>query len=158
MANIINLLKMKTTKQNIEAFFASKNIAVVGASIKTRKFGNDVIKELLNKNFVVYPVHSLADTIENLKTFKSIAELPSEVGSILISVNKNKTNEIVAEAKQKGIKNIWVQQMSDNAETSNYSDDCNLIIRQCVLMHMEPVSGMHKFHRSIKKFFGKLPK
>lgn len=149
---------MNITKQNIDAFYASKNIAVVGASVKTRKFGNDIIKEFVNKNFVVYPVHASADTIENQKSFKSIADLPSEVDSILISVNKNKTNEIIAEAKQKGIKNIWVQQMSDNAETSNYAADCNLITRQCVLMHMEPVSGMHKFHRSIKKFFGKLPK
>jgi predicted CoA-binding protein len=149
---------MNVTKQNIEAFYASKNIAVVGASEKTRKFGNDIIKEFVSKNYVVYPVHASADTVENLKSFKSIAELPSEVGSILISVNKNKTNEIVADAKQKGIKNIWVQQMSENAETSNYAADCNLITRQCALMHLEPVSGMHKFHRSIKKFFGKLPK
>jgi predicted CoA-binding protein len=149
---------MKTTKQNIDAFYASKNIAVVGASVKTRKFGNDIIKEFVNKSFIVYPIHASAETIENLKCYKTIAELPSEVESILISVNKSKTNEIIAEAKQKGIKNIWVQQMSDNAETSNYAADCNLITRQCALMHLEPVTGMHKFHRSIKKFFGKLPK
>lgn len=149
---------MKPTKQNINAFFEQKNIAVVGASGKSRKFGNDVIKELCDRNFKVFVVHPSENQIAEHKCFKSISDLPAEVGSVLISVNKSKSNDIVIAAKQKGIKNIWVQQMSDNEQTSVYADDCNLIIKQCIMMHMEPVKGGHKFHRGIKKLFGLLPK
>jgi predicted CoA-binding protein len=149
---------MTITKQNIDEFYQTKNIAVVGASAKKRKFGNDVITELTQRNYNVFVLHPEAEMIEGFKCFRSVADLPEEVGAIHISVNKNKTNKIVSEAKQKGIKNIWVQQMSENAETLSFAEDCNLITGQCVLMHLEPVKGVHKFHRSIKKFFGKLPK
>jgi predicted CoA-binding protein len=149
---------MKPTKQNISAFFEQKSIAVVGASGKSRKFGNDVIKELCDRNFKVFVVHPSENQIAERKCFKSISDLPVEVGSVLISVNKNKTNDVVIAAKQKGIKNIWVQQMSDNEQTTAYADGCNLIVKQCIMMHMDPVKGGHKFHRGIKKLFGLLPK
>ncbi|MDD3741244.1 MAG: CoA-binding protein [Bacteroidales bacterium] len=149
---------MKATRENIDTFFEQKNIAVIGASAKSKKFGNDVIKELINKDYKVFVVHPFAESIENQKCFRSINDLPDEVDSLHISVNKSKTNELVASAVQKGIKNVWVQQMSDNETTETYSKDCNLILKQCILMHAQPVKGVHKFHRSIKSFFGLLPK
>lgn len=149
---------MIVIKQNIDEFFQNKDIAVVGASAKKNKFGNDVIKELKQRNFKIYVLHPEAEMIEGFKCFRSVFDLPEEVKAIHISVNKDKTNKIVSESKQKGIKNIWVQQMSENAETLKLAEDCNLITGQCVIMHLEPVKGFHKFHRSIKKFFGKLPK
>lgn len=149
---------MKITKQNIETFFTESSIAVVGASAKSKKFGNEAIKELVKKNYNVFSVHPSAETLEGVECYKSVADLPAEVGSIHVSVNKNKTNDIVAAAKQKGIKQIWVQQMSQNENTCKNSEEINIITGQCMIMHLEPVRGFHKFHRGINKLFGKLPK
>jgi len=149
---------MTVTKQNIDAFFSSKNIAVVGASAKSKKFGNGVIKELVKKNYKVFPVHHTADSFEGIKCYKSVAELPAEVFSLYIVTNKNKTNDIISEAKQKGITHIWVQQMSENDETLKIAPELNIITKLCFMMYMEPVKGMHSFHRGIKNLFGQLPK
>ena len=73
---------------------------------------------------------------------------------------KNQTRDIVAEAITKGIDNIWIQQMSDTPEAIDLTKNhpVNLITKECILMHLDPVTGIHKLHRSILKFFGKYPK
>jgi hypothetical protein len=38
------------------------------------------------------------------------------------------------------------------------SNKVNLVAGQCILMFAEPVEGFHKFHRNLKKLFGRLPK
>jgi hypothetical protein len=38
------------------------------------------------------------------------------------------------------------------------SNKVNLVTGQCILMFAEPVEGFHKFHRNLKKLFGRLPK
>ena len=62
-------------------------------------------------------------------------------------------------AKEKGIKNIWIQQMSESEEALRELEgtDINYIHGKCIMMFSEP-DGMHKFHRGIIKFFGRLPK
>ncbi|PLX05895.1 MAG: hypothetical protein C0596_15445 [Marinilabiliales bacterium] len=149
---------MNITKQNIINFFKSEHVAVVGASAKSKKFGNDVIKELDKKGFKVYTIHKTANELEGFKCYSKLSELPEQIQSIHISTNKADTNGLVIEAKNKGIKNIWVQQKSENEKTIKLADDCNLIIKECLLMFLEQVKGGHKFHRAIKGLFGKLPK
>jgi hypothetical protein len=50
--------------------------------------------------------------------------------------------------------------MSDTKITVEIAQENNisLITNECIFMFAEPVSGIHKFHRAIKKFFGRLPK
>lgn len=149
---------MKASKKHIEDFLSNKDIAIVGASAKSKKFGNEIIKELHNKGFSVYPIHKTANELEGFKCYSSVNDLPNEVNAIHISTNKADTNELVKEAKIKGIYNIWVQQKSENEETISLKDDCNLITKECLLMFLEPVKGLHKFHKGVKGLFGKLPK
>ncbi len=70
------------------------------------------------------------------------------------------SRDVVAEAMSKGIDNIWIQQMSDTpaAIELTRSHPVNLITGECILMHTDPVTGIHKFHRSIMKLFGKYPR
>jgi predicted CoA-binding protein len=72
---------------------------------------------------------------------------------------KDQTLSVVREAREKGIKNIWIQQMSDNKESLKELEgsDINFITGECVLMHYKP-NGIHKFHMFLKKFFGGFPR
>jgi predicted CoA-binding protein len=69
------------------------------------------------------------------------------------------TLNLIREAKGLGLKQIWIQQNSESREALEElrNSDINYITGQCILMHYKPHS-IHKFHRSINKFFGKLPK
>jgi uncharacterized protein len=151
---------MLTTKENIDKFIANKKIAVVGASSKRNNFGKEVIKDLQKRGYEPIPVHPEAPNFFGLSCVKTIKELPKDVQAIHISTSKKFTASIVKEALEHGIKSIWIQQMSETEEAIKLTDksDVNLIYGECIFMFAEPVGGIHKFHRSIKKLFGALPK
>jgi uncharacterized protein len=151
---------MRATKQMIQSFFEPKKIAVAGVSRSTKKFGGAVYKELTEKGFEVIPVNPNTDSLYGVTCFPSVSALPSGIESLLIVTSKKQTLEVLKEAVSKGIRNIWIQQMSETTDTVEYmqSNNLSVIMKECILMHSEPVSSIHKFHRTIKKIFGRLPK
>jgi predicted CoA-binding protein len=149
------------TKQNIDDFYSNNTFAIVGASAKKKNnFGVEVIKELTKKGKSMIPVHRSADKIEDIDCIRSVSELPQDVNALIIVTNKKNTNEVVKEALDNGMKHIWLQQMSQTAESIELgkNSDANFIYKQCIMMHAQPVEGFHKFHRNLKGFFGMLPK
>jgi uncharacterized protein len=149
---------MATLKQ-INEFLDSQPIALVGASRNPKKFGYAAFRELKEKGMKIIPVNPYADEILGEKSYPDLKMLPPEVQSIIIFTKKDKTASVIREAKEKGIKHIWIQQMADSREALNELKDSgiNYITGQCILMHYKPHS-IHKFHRSINKFFGSFPR
>jgi uncharacterized protein len=149
---------MVTLKQ-INEFLASEPIAMIGVSRDPRKFGFTAFRELKEKGMNLIPVNPYAEEIHGSKVFHDISSLPSEVKGLLVMTKKNLTAGVVKEAKERGFKQIWIQQASDSPEALNElkGTDINVITGQCILMHYKPHS-IHKFHASLKRFFGRFPK
>jgi len=149
---------MASLKQ-IEDFLASTPIAMAGVSRNPKKFGQAAFKELREKGLDLIPVNPLAEEILGVKAYKDIASLPSAVNGVLIMTKKDQTASVVREAKTRGIKNIWIQQMADSKEAIKELEgsDINYVTGECILMHYKPHS-VHKFHKAIRKFFGVFPK
>lgn len=147
------------TKQQITDFLANDPIAAAGVSRNPKKFGYSVFKELREKGLNLIPINPNTDEIDGVKTVPSVNHLPENVKALYITTGKENTLEVVKQAKEKGIQHIWIQQTADTPEALAVFDgsDVNLIYKQCILMHHKPHS-IHKFHRNIKGFFGKLPK
>jgi predicted CoA-binding protein len=103
----------------------------------------------------VFPIHPELENIGEDKCYRSLNSLPSKPEALIISVKRNKTLDIVKEAVSSGIKNIWIQLMSDTPEAVEFckKNGINIIAKECILMYMEPVAGFHKFHRTIKRIF-----
>jgi len=148
------------TKAQIDEFYSHSDIAIIGVSRNPKKFGYMVYKELKNKGYKVVPVNSNADTIDEAVCYKSIDALPAEVTAAVVLTPKKGTLEPVQQLVQKGIKQIWLQQHSDTPEAKDFAmkNGVNLIYGQCIFMFSEPVVGFHKFHKTLKKLFGGLPK
>ena len=68
-----------TSQAAVDSFLSSKNIAVVGGSRKSSKFGNFIYKELKKKGVPVYGVNPKMDTIEGDKCYKNLQELKGKV-------------------------------------------------------------------------------
>ena len=147
------------SNQQITDFLANKPIAMAGVSRNKKKFGYTAFKELRQKGLELIPVNPNADEIDGIKAYKSIDKLPPEINALLVMTKKEQTAGLVKSAKDKGIKHIWIQHMSETPEAlaELEGSDVNLISKQCILMFHEPHS-IHKFHRNIKKLFGRLPK
>lgn len=92
-----------------DLFFQSKAFAVVGASKDRAKYGNKVLRCYMQNNLKVYPVHPTEKEIEGLVSVQSVLELPEDVKSISVVTPPPITENIVKQAIEKGIQNIWMQ-------------------------------------------------
>lgn len=148
-----------TSQESVNNFLNCKNLAIVGVSRKSSKFGNAIYKELKKKGFNVYGVNPKLENIDGDKCFSSLRELKGKVEGIVNVVSKSQTKEVVMEANEVGIKNIWMQQGSESEEAINFCKEngINEIHKECILMFAEPVNSIHGVHRWLWKIAGKLP-
>lgn len=149
---------MVSIKQ-INEFLDSQPLALVGVSRNPKKFGYAAFKELKDKGMKIVPVNPETDQIMGEKAYRNVTSLPDDVKGIIIFTKKNKTASVVREAREKGIRQIWIQQMADSPEALEQlkGSDINYITGECILMHYK-ANGIHKFHGAMKKFFGRFPK
>jgi predicted CoA-binding protein len=105
-------------------------------------------------------VNSNAENIDDAVCYKSIDALPAEVSAAVVLTHKKETLGVVEQLIKKSIKQIWIQQGSDTAEAIEYAKKnyANLINGKCIIMFSGNITGIHKFHYSMLKFFGRLPK
>ena len=151
---------MKTSRASIDNFLSSRKIAIAGVSRDPKKFGHVVFRHLADNGYEVYPVNPNTDSIDGTPCIRNVSALPLNVHSLLVVTRKEQTKAVMAEAIGKGIDNIWIQQMSDTPEAVELaqSHPVNLITKECILMHAEPVKGVHNFHRFMKRLFGRYPR
>ena len=114
---------MKVTKEQINSFIDGNTIAIAGVSRSSKKFGHQVFSELKKKGYNVIPINPHAENIEGESCYKTVKDLPDNIDSLLIVTPKSETDGTLREAIQKGIKNIWVQQMSDTKETLRIAEE-----------------------------------
>jgi len=147
------------SKEAIDKFLKQKTLAVVGVSRSGKKFGNSVYKELKSKGYKLYPIHPEMKTYDGEDCYPSLSSLPEKVGGVFIAVSPEKTEEIVKEAKNMGIDNIWIQQKSESEKAVSFcnQNELNLIHNECLLMYANPVGFPHSIHRFIWKVMGKMP-
>jgi len=149
---------MVTLKQ-IEEFLGSGPIAMAGVSRNPKKFGFAAFKELKEKGMNIIPINPYADEIHGSKVYHDIKSLPSDVKGLIVMTNKGQTAGVIREAKEKGIRQIWIQQMAESKEALKELEGSgiNYITKECILMHYKPHS-IHKFHSAIMKFFRRFPR
>jgi predicted CoA-binding protein len=160
ISNVRNLIQtiMVTLKQ-INDFLASEPIAMVGVSRNPKKFGFTAFRELKEKGMNVIPVNPHAELIHGVKAYPDIKGLPANTKGLIVMTQKSQTASVVRDAKERGFRQIWIQNMSESPEALKElaGTDINYITGQCILMYYKPHS-IHKFHGRLKKIFGRYPK
>lgn len=148
-----------TSQTLVEDFLNQKRIAIVGVSHNKRKFGNSIYSELKKKGYEIFPVNPQMNEIDGDKCYPSISSLPEELDSLIISVAPDKTMSVVEEAKNAGMRKIWIQRGSQSLEAVKFCKENNIdvVSGECILMFAEPAMFIHLAHRWINKITGKLP-
>lgn len=146
------------SKATIDGFLDQKALALAGLSRSGKKFGNAVLKNLSGKGYEVLPVHPEAAVIGGVRCFRSLAELPTKVGGLVLVVPPAQTEMLVKEAHEAGIDRVWMQQGAESGEAIRYCEDhgMDVVHGECIMMFAEP-TGVHRFHRWLRGLFGKLP-
>lgn len=94
----------------LEAIFAPKAIAVVGASPDERKLGHTVLRNIVQNNFAgaIYPIHPSATEVLGHKAFASIVALPETPDLAVVVVPPQAVLQVATECGEKGVKGLIV--------------------------------------------------
>lgn len=85
-----------------------KTIAIIGASNDRRKFGNKAVRAYLQQGYEVYPVNPKEETIEGLKVFKTVGEVPVRPQKISVYLPPPVLLNMLPGIAAKGCDEFWL--------------------------------------------------
>lgn len=132
-----------------------KTLAVLGLSRNPKSFSRQAWSFLRSKGYKLYPVNPNADTIDGVRCYPSVEELP-EVQAAIFFTPPQTTGQLLPQLKAKGIEHVWFQQGSADKAALQAAQRLGLeYVDSCVFLH-HPESGFpHNVHRFIANLFGR---
>jgi uncharacterized protein len=85
-----------------------KTIAILGASNDRAKFGNKAVRAFLQQGYEVFPVNPKEETIEGLRVFKSIAEVPVRPQKISVYLPPPVLLKLLPDIAARGCDEFWL--------------------------------------------------
>lgn len=85
-----------------------KSIAIIGASNNPNKFGNKAVRAYVRQGYTVYPVNPHEETIEGLRAFKSITDIPVRPAMVSVYVPPDVLLTLLPEIAAKGCDELWL--------------------------------------------------
>ncbi len=78
---------------SLDALFAPKSVAVIGASSDQRRFGGRPIQYLIEAGFKgpIYPINPARDEIQGLKAYPEVAAIPGHIDCAILAVSAEAT-------------------------------------------------------------------
>jgi acetyl coenzyme A synthetase (ADP forming)-like protein len=94
----------------LEAIFAPRSIAVVGASPDERKLGHTIFKNIVQNGFSgeVFPIHPKAESVLGIQAFPSISQLPTVPDLAVMVVPPQGVLQVAEECGKQGVKGLIV--------------------------------------------------
>ena len=121
-----------------------KRIALVGATVNPRKYGNVILKDLVSKGFEVLPVNPKYDEIEGLKVYKNVEELPRDIDVIVFVVPPEVALEETKKAYNAGFRRFWYQPGAFSEEIKGFLDslkDVEYSAEKCIMVETSTSRG-----------------
>lgn len=151
---------MKNSKKIIDEFVSLKSFAVVGVSRNKDKFGSSICRELRAKGYPVFAVNPEMDMFEGERCYAGLGALPEKPEGVIIVVPPNAALKVLDDMAALGIQYVWIQQGANSPENEAKAQELGLkvVAGECAFMFFPPIDSIHKFHRTINRLFGKLPR
>jgi predicted CoA-binding protein len=112
--------------------------AVIGVGKDTEKFGNKIYKRLKHKGYRVYAINPLFEIIEGDKCYKDLSSLPEIPEVINMVVSPERGKQVIEEAAKLGIKYVWFQPGSSDANLLALTAELGIeSVQTCVLRATE---------------------
>jgi acetyl coenzyme A synthetase (ADP forming)-like protein len=91
---------------DLEPFFKTRSVAVIGASREPRKFGHVIFKNFVESEFTgkAYPINPKAENILGFKAYPSLSDVPDEVDLAVVAVPASIVPSAIDECLSKNVK------------------------------------------------------
>ncbi len=105
-----NLRERIAVANSLVPLLRPRTVAVVGASRDENSIGHLIFKNILNAGFrgTVYPINPEADSVNGVKAFSSVEEIPEKIDLAVIAVPAEKVYEVTEKAIHAGTKGFIV--------------------------------------------------
>ena len=113
--------------------------AIIGASNNEEKYGNKILKDLLNKKFNLIPINPKEKEILGLKCYATLSEYYKEnklIDVVIFVVPPNITEKKLFEVKKLNINKVWMQPGSESEKAINFCKENNIeiIYNSCIMV------------------------
>jgi predicted CoA-binding protein len=98
-------------------------VAVVGATDDPGKYGSVIYRDLKRKGFVVFAVNPNRSTVDGDPAYATLADLPERPTIVNLVVPPTVTLDVIRQAEELGLENVWVQPGAGDAAVGRYLDD-----------------------------------
>ena len=132
----------------IDTFLSAPVYAVAGASMNRSKYGNKVLRCYLQHDRRAIPVNPGCSEVEGQLCYASIKDVPEPIRSLSIITSPHVTEQIVSDAIDAGVKNIWMQPGAESQSAIDNAEAAGLNViagGPCLLV----VLGYHEEHTDI---------
>ena len=120
----------------VKEFMAQKKFAVIGATNNHEKSGHQILENLKKRDYEIYPVNPRLETIEGIKCYATLSDLPVKVDVVDFVVPPSATETILKECLELGLERIWLQPGSESEAAISFCRENNLKVVHdvCVMM------------------------
>jgi predicted CoA-binding protein len=92
----------------IPAYMSKLTVAIVGASADRAKFSNKSLLAHLKAGYEAFPVHPKEESIEGLKCYRSVLDIPVALDRISLYVPATVGVKLLDDIAAKGCQELWV--------------------------------------------------
>lgn len=120
------------------------NIAVVGASNNAEKYGNIIVRHLLQEGHTVFPVNPKEQAIAGVPCYRKVGDITANIDIVDIVVPPEVTLKVLRHIRNVGRLNVWVQPGAESDAVIDYlerhSNDFGIITyNQCIMTSLDRV-------------------
>lgn len=112
-----------------------KTIAIIGASNDRAKFGNKSVRAFRQQGYEVFPVNPKEETIEGLRAFKSIADVPVRPQMISVYLPPPVLLKVLPDIAARGCDELWLNPGTESDEVLAEAERLKLkVIQACSIV------------------------
>jgi len=91
------------------------------------------------------------------KTYPSLQSLPKKVDAVVLEVPREETLDLVRQAAEAGIKNVWIHANRDTPQAVDLAKEkgLNVLTGTCAAMYVKQGFSYHSFHKWVNRLLGK---
>ena len=119
----------------VKDFLKQKRFAVAGSFRNESKYAYKIVKTLIKKGYEVYPVNPRVNSVEGIKCYKSVNDIPYRIDVVNVVTPPLITEKIIRECNEKAIKRVWLQPGAESEVSIRFcrDNDISVIYGLCVM-------------------------
>ncbi len=144
-------------QRTVDEFLRGHRFALIGASDDSKSFSRTVMKALEQHGYEVVPVNPRLPVIDGRSSRASVGAIEGTVDGAIVMVPASAADQAVRDCIAAGVTQVWLFRgvgqgaCSETAARTCRDAGIGLVNGACPLMFLDPVRGVHRFHRGVRR-------